>query len=575
MTCFCIASLSAVIWPVLPHPLLLAGCWLLVTGGQLIYRHCARDCLFVPASRQNGLPSDYRNFVLTGISGLLLGALWMASLGYWYVGWQQPSVNFKQDKLINITVLHSTRIKLSEQCRVTARLHSRQLVSAWLRPKVILYWQAYPGCPQPGTSARIQARLKPVRSLRNPGAADTARLRLSQKVVYTGQVKAVLQMAYNAPETLHQSVTDELMMVSLPNKKWTLALLTGYRQLLERPDWQLLQQTGTAHIFSISGMHLAIIAGWAALLARVGYLPVIWLAARTGRQPNLRPVVLLLTLGAALAYTALANWQLPVTRALLLIILFVVAQQSRLQLSNPALILCMLLVCILVFPFSVYGSSLYLSLGAVLWLWLIHWRAAPVLNRFTSKLIWMITLQVALSLALVPATLGFFEILPLAAPLFNLLILPIISLLLPLGLLATLLYFVTRGFISGPLYLFDDLLGRLVGLLQNLQEVMPGAASVHLTKGVLVALVLALTIILCPPFVFRKRFASMLLVPLLLSPVSFNYQHWYLHVVDVGQGSALLISRGRHAILIDTGPASPMALVPLAVRSPQLCTISI
>jgi len=505
------------------------------------------------------LPPDYRNFALTGISGLLLGALWMASLGYWYVSWQQPSVNFKQDKLINITVLQSIRIKSSDQCRVTARLHTRQLISTWLRPNVVLYWKAEPLCPQPGATGQVLARLNPVNSLRNPGVTDTARRRLSQKIVYTGQVKAVNYMAI-AQQTLHHKVTSELMALSLPNQKWTLALLSGYRDLLEAPDWQLLQQTGTAHIFSISGMHLGIIALWAALVARVGCIPVMWLAGRTGRQPNLRPMVLLLTLVAAVAYTALANWQLPVTRALLLVILFMVSQQSRLQLSHSALCLIMLLVCLLVFPFSVFGSSLYLSLGAVCWLWLIHWWAAPELNSLRSKLIWMVKLQLALSLALVPATLGFFEMLPWLAPLFNLLILPVISLLMPLGLLAVLLYFGSAGLISRPLYWFDELLGQLIGLLHSLSDDVPDAAVATLNSGALMALLGAVTLMLCPPFVFRKWLAGILLMPLVFTPVSFNARHWYLHVVDVGQGSALLISRGSDAILIDTGPASPYGL---------------
>ncbi|WP_218353044.1 DNA internalization-related competence protein ComEC/Rec2 [Alteromonas lipotrueiana] len=558
MTCFCIASLSAVIWPVLPHPFLLTGCWLLSACGQLIYRHHTRHVLFVPTNKQKSLPSRSLVILATGFNGLLLGALWMASLGYWYISWQQPSINFKQDKVITITVIQSSPLASADPgCKVKAQLHSQNELFSFFKPRVRLYWQLNQPCPQQGDTFRIQARLKPVTFLRNPGSSDKARQLLSQRIVYTGQIKAVLSYNPSTSVNLHTRVSRMLLDLSLPNEKWTLALLTGYRQGLSAQDWQILQKTGTAHVFSISGMHLGLVAVWAALFVRVGGLPIIWAANRAGSQPNIKRWVTVFMLLSCVAYTALANWQLPVTRALLLIVVFVLSLQCKVHLHNTRLAVLMLFCCVLIFPYAIFGMSLYLSLGAVLWLWLLHWRIAAPVITIKQKLLWAATLQVALSVGLVPVTIGFFDVIPMLAIVFNLLLLPVIALLLPMGLLALLILWFSAGYFTGPVFWFDHALGWLVSLLTFCIEHAPAVVNVSLTPSVVIATLLGLIILLCPPFLYKKRAFVVLMTPLLLSSLSFNNKNWYLHVVDVGQGSSLLLSRAEHAILIDTGPASP------------------
>ena len=43
-------------------------------------------------------------FVLIAVSGALIGATWMASLGYWHLSWQLPQSKIQQDVTINATV---------------------------------------------------------------------------------------------------------------------------------------------------------------------------------------------------------------------------------------------------------------------------------------------------------------------------------------------------------------------------------------------------------------------------------------------------------------------------------------
>ncbi|AXR06464.1 DNA internalization-related competence protein ComEC/Rec2 [Salinimonas sediminis] len=574
MTCFCIASLSAVIWPVLPHPLLLTVCWLLLVGCHVLLRQSKWYRYFVPVRQRNSLLPEYLLWAMIAFNGFLTGCIWGASLGYWYISWQQPTEKFQQDVILPVAVEQVRPAHSTTQCILTVALitHSQhyphtaaldtKLIAGWhnfwLTPKARLYWYAAQPCPTPGQRLLVRARLRPLTFLRNPGGPDSGRQYIAQRIVATGYVKSLLQQLPASAASLHQRISQAIRQLAMPNQRWTLALLTGDRSQLTDTDWQSLQHTGTAHLFSISGMHLALIAGWAILIASYCILPLVSLFTRGRAQPPLRGALIFITWLICVAYTALANWQLPVCRALLLLTVAGLCYLRAAFIRHTDMALIMLCVCCVVFPFAVYGSGLYLSIGAVMVIWLVHWRIRPNLTSLMARWRWFMLLQAWLTVCLLPLTLGFFDTFSATAPLINLLVIPIIGLLLPLGMGALLVLVLSNGAWSQPLRVFDQTLGGLTTGLQNVASALP-LATVSLSWLSLVALFVAILLLLAPAFSTKRWCIGILLMPVLSQFLPFNPRYWYLHVLDVGQGTALVFSQGARAILVDTGPAYPGA----------------
>src|SRR5690606_23761945 len=84
------------------------------------------------------------------------------------------------------------------------------------------------------------------------------------------------------------------------------ALAVADTRGLSDADWAMLRATGITHLIAISGLHVALVAGFGALLARLGY----WLLPRLGLWLPLPQGAALAALLAAAGYTALAGFGL-------------------------------------------------------------------------------------------------------------------------------------------------------------------------------------------------------------------------------------------------------------------------
>lgn len=548
---FCSAAISALFWPMLPHPFILAGLFAAACALHLIVRLRWRRVSFVPLLTQNSLPTSRQNPVLVLAGGALAGACWMASVGYWYSTWQLPQSN-KADQQVLTVQISASRARQPQGCQLQGLILTGRHLDALWQPTVSLTWPLSAPCPATGTMLTVRARLRAPVGLINPGAWDSQRQFVANRLVRRGTIKSVLQSVPLSADSWHQQAARHLVLLDLKYQRWTAALLVGNRQLLQAADWQTLIDTGTAHLFSISGMHLGLVALWVFAATRVG----VYLLARLGwlrQQPDIFYPGALFTLAACSAYTALANWQLPVCRALLLVGLFFSLQALGRAVSRLWLAWVMLAACLLMFPFAVFSASLYLSVGAVGIIWLWQWSAQPPLKTWTQKVAWACRMQLALTVLMIPLTLGWFGQQALLAPLINLLLVPIITVLLPLGLLALLASLSEVDPDGLGLHAFDTLLGQIMQVLAWVADWL-APVSMNIGAAALACVFIACCLWLVPRFWGRRRVSSILLLAPLSYTLALNPAYWYVHVVDAGQGTAVIISRGRSAIILDTGP---------------------
>jgi competence protein ComEC len=326
-----------------------------------------------------------------------------------------------------------------------------------------------------------------------------------------------------------------------------LALSVGDTADLHDADWDRYRLTGTTHLIAISGFNLAIVGGFAFLLLRWSWSlwPRLCLAVPAQR------VALLGSAGVATLYALLAGFEPPVTRALIMLLVLVVASLLTRR-SRPLRSLGYAWALILLLdPMAVLSPGLWLSFGAVAAIFYVtlgRWRAAPAWRT-------ALVVQLFLSLMLMPLTVYFFGGMAWLSPLVNLLAVPVFTLLTPLVLVSTLLAMVSPDLGAAALRFSAQMLNGVDGALQWLAQTVPQAwipASAGMTAMLLACLGALLAFV--PRGLPLRHLALIGLVPLAW-PQTRTVDRLQLTVLDVGQGLAVVVRTPRHTLLFDAGPA--------------------
>jgi competence protein ComEC len=216
----------------------------------------------------------------------------------------------------------TARVELEQAAAVEpgARVPARVRVWVALEPR------AAPGLETalPGEWVRARLRLSAPASRRNPGAADAGRRARRAGIGATGRLVHP-SLWVRMPEReglrplafvhgLRRRAGERLARLG-PGGDLLRALALGEQGALPASAREAWAALGIAHILSVSGLHLALVAALAFGAARRLLARSAWLAAaRDVRQPALA-----LALGAAAAYAVLAGGGVPVRRALLLL----------------------------------------------------------------------------------------------------------------------------------------------------------------------------------------------------------------------------------------------------------------
>lgn len=405
-----------------------------------------------------------------------------------------------------------------------------------------------------GDELEALIRLRSPRGLYNPAGLDTERFYLSSGLDARGYIRQLIR--HRPAENLsigmlRRQLRDWLDRRFAPQAAVTLrALIIGDRTGLSELQQQWLRRTGTAHLLVVSGLHVAVVAtlGW--LLGRALSMPL--LLAGLSRLGYILPLSGALV--TATAYAALAGWGLPVQRAWLMLLIFLIGNWQLLNLSGWQRLKLALLVILSWQPLAVLEPGLWLSFAAVaLILWQLQQRQHPLPEPAWRRLPgqwWRV--QLALFLGLSPVLIINFNQLSLAGIGINLIAVPWVSLsiwLLPLMLLLT-------GFWPdcGSLLQWNlDQIWHLLGWGAEVPGLVLQVGSPHF---LVLMLSLAGLLVLLLPLPLRMRAPALLLyLPLLLAPSSTpqsgQFRAW---VFDVGQGQAILIETAEDLLLYDTGP---------------------
>jgi DNA internalization-related competence protein ComEC/Rec2 len=343
------------------------------------------------------------------------------------------------------------------------------------------------------------------------------------------------------------------------------ALLLGYRGELPDNLHRLFAQTGTLHIFAISGLHVGIVAGLLILIVRAAGLPrTRWLLAvgpllilytiATGLRPSaIRACVMALAFFSA---TLVQRRPDPVSAWALagLVILCV----DPTQLVAPGFLFSFIIVAGLIRLYPIV--SRWFRIDATLEPYDLNQQTAGLTTR-RRILRWLAGLaaaSVAAWLSSAPLTAYYFGLVSPIALLGNLLVIPAAFLIVLSGLLAI----VAGGVASVGAEIFNHanrvIIQALIAAIDALAAVPGGYARIAppALGWVLYAYGWLFGGLLLPRRVARRRLLIALYAAtgLIAAGWQAQQQHVTLRVLAVGDGEAVLIQAGNATHLWGTGP---------------------
>jgi competence protein ComEC len=443
---------------------------------------------------------------------------------------------------------------------------------------VRLSWYRDPPALVAGQRWRLAIRIKPPHGFINPGGFDYERWLFEQGIKATGHVRDDPANALLAAgpgghllDLWRQRLRDRLdaaWTTDRPARALVRALVLGDRGALTPAQWEVFSRTGTSHLIAISGLHVGLVAGFVFLLAR-------WLWSRSSRlmaRLAAPRAAALAALMAALAYAALAGFAISTQRALLMLMVVMLALLAGRTLRPASALLLALLAVLLLHPSSLLSYGFWLSFGAVaVLLYALGRRLAP------ARALWRWgRAQWAIALGLLPLLLMLFGRASLIAPAVNLVAVPLFGVILPLVLIAATATLLFSW--NWPLALVGLLLDQCYALLASIAT-LP-AASMTLggrAHWVWVAALCGVLLLLAPRGLPARWLGLVLLLPLvLMRPAAPAPGEARFTLLDVGQGLAAVVRTHAHTLVYDLGPRYPSGFeTGSAVVAPYLREIGV
>lgn len=426
---------------------------------------------------------------------------------------------------------------------------------------------------------RIEGVIKPAHSYAVAGAFDQEKWFLQQNVMSAFSVRhiqplsrdEIYRLGYQQHLKQQQSLQAMLLLKieamrlsfrnmfqasGLQHKGLLLALLTGDESLLSTRLKQQFQQLGISHLLAISGPHVLIFAlllTWLLKNIVQRYCPKLYLW-----QPRqillLSPFVL-----SVLLYVIFVGFEIPAIRTLLTVIiasLFLLFRQSIQPLSLLVYSASLLLIYD---PFSILSAAFWLSYGACFILLRIYQTIQQVPQELTltptQKLVLTVNIfiesQWKIFIALLPLLLIFFQQISWAAPLSNLIAIPLLSgLIVPLDIIAACIWLLIPAFGQFLFQCNDVLLSGLMCLLNILQHFSPSLYGVSYIPLMMLSLIVGLIILFISRGTIPKMWAGICLLPIMLG---VKAQPTILNILDVGQGQSIFLQHPQQTLMIDTG----------------------
>ncbi|MEN0038687.1 MAG: DNA internalization-related competence protein ComEC/Rec2 [Cellvibrio sp.] len=450
-------------------------------------------------------------------------------------------------------------------------------------PKLQLSWYQYSrngaagNLPQLSVSDtwQLRVRLKRPRGFVNPSGFDYQAWLLRQGIGATGYV---LEHRNNQPlpddgrwhigdwiDQQRHSLQQWIVARSHSSERGILvALLIGDPSLVEKTQWTRMQQTGTSHLIAISGLHVG-------FLAIFGFYTGLFLGKLVQLLWHRCPALVIAWWSAIVCasfYSALAGFNIPTVRTLIMLVVFYCACIWRRSVRVSDIFCFALALVVIIDPLAALDMGFWLSFGAVAMLliyfsgrmiskkvpgpWSGFGLAAMLYGFIRSQWVMFIGMLVPLSVLV--------NNISLVAPVANAIAIPVITFfVVPLLL-------ISAGARDLSTSLSDFLLNCSAWLMEIvkvfLEKLLLLAGSwsspvVAFNSALTVLIGLSCLLLLLPKGLFPRVLGWCGIgvgIGLCFFVDAPGRPDLKLAVLDVGQGTAVAVQVGSYTLVYDVGP---------------------
>ncbi len=411
--------------------------------------------------------------------------------------------------------------------------------------------------PAPGMSLLAKARLSSFSPPRNPDQFDYGSYQSGKGILYQAfpVQKCWISDPVEGSSLKIRSLRFRRKLINMLEKEISgfgqsgvlKALLLGYRGDLNTMQQQHFARSGTMHILAVSGLHVGILYFLPALLLRkLKYFPFLWYTCN---------ILLFMLLWMYALVTGLSS---SVVRAVCMCCIYGVGMMSRRKISSIHVLSLAAFIMILSRPPVVFEAGFQLSFAAVYGILLMYRRFLKLFpfggwaGRRVSQ---MMAVSLAAQLSTMPLSIAYFNQFAPAALLANLLVIPVATLILDIGLI----FFICAGVgvsASIPAWILSQL-SRLLEGFTRVAAGLPGAFFDGLTLSVQQVILIYITGILL--LFYLKYRSSRLMFGVLIFFVLFMAgsgirelqirQHTGIYVFALSRETAIGFVNGRQAAL--------------------------
>lgn len=455
--------------------------------------------------------------------------------------------------------------------------------------RIYLSWQPAWRNPQaipeviPGQRWKFKAKLKRPYGSLNPYTFDFERWSFHQDFGASGSVRAGELLLDKDIAWTEFELRMELARWHLRKKIQSMlpsdarysgvliALVMGDQNAINQDDWQIFNATGIGHLISISGLHVTMLAGVGASLAAF-----IW---RRRTLPLIAPVSKVAAVCGfltAFVYAWLAGFQIPAQRTMYMVGVVAFALWTGRNPRSFDIWWWALAFVLLIDPMAPYTPGFWLSFGAVAAILFAMGDSSGLLGIPTGKELetsWKhrmfqalreaCRVQAVVTLALLPFTLYWFYQVSIVSPLANAFAIPLVSYIVtPLAITGALLPEFIGRWLLLPAHASMEYLAVALEWMADWSWSVVWSRQPEWWMLVISGCGIVYSI---RPGEIRNTWKLRLLgialsIPLFISPmqlfgnVNLTQGEFRANVLDIGQGTAVLIETANKRLLYDTGP---------------------
>lgn len=257
-----------------------------------------------------------------------------------------------------------------------------------------------------------------------------------------------------------RSAQAELLRSAVPPDAlaFVMAVWLGQRQDIDREANERYVETGTAHMLAVSGLHVGMV-----------FLVLEFLLALFIRDPRARAAIILLAIGL---FTLVTGARVSTLRAAFMIAMYLSARFVRREPDAPTSLSLAAILFLAWNPGLLRDAGALLSFGSVASLLCYGDRMSHATARWLRLPFWLsgpLTAGIAVQVLTLPLVAMFFQVVPLAAPLANIVAVPLLGMIL--------MACVLLSFVGWTLPAFAPLFGHLAWLpWQGIEITVRGAA---------------------------------------------------------------------------------------------------